>query len=142
MNVTIDHKASDKMYVDTTNGITAKDKEIITLNIDTNKNSSSNNIARVIGCILGLTNKELEAFIIINNYVDKERRYIFTKAYVLDIIKINLATSTRTADRYINTLISHRAVLYDITNDTIRINPRYRSSADIKKIKVMVIMFD
>lgn len=142
MNIAVDFRASDKMYVDATNGIAARDKEIITITVDADRDNSGNSIARIIGRLLGLTNKELEVFVTINNYADREGRYTFTKAYILDIIKINFATSTRTADRYINALISHRAILYDIANDTIKINPRYVSSVDNKKVKAMAIVFN
>lgn len=140
MNINIDNNSNDKRYIDTTNIISAKDAEILSINIDNNNNNQYVIIAKLLGLLLEL--KELELDIFINMFLWKNinNEEYHNKSYVISKLATDCNCSIRTIYRGLDKLINKQIILINPFTNSIRLNPKYSNVSNIKNIKTIAII--
>lgn len=141
MKVTVAHNNSDKMYVDNNNNIIAKNDEIITIILPIVRGSKTATIANTIGLHLGLQDGELHTFIYLYCLSIKSTTKYFGRSFVADCLTKQYHCSTRTINRYIDSLINKKIILYDVNKFTIKINPDYFIANNTETSKIINLVF-
>lgn len=141
MNLNIAHDDGDKLYVDSSNNITAKNNDIVTIIIPVSRQGKIFSLANTIGLHLGLKDGELYTFVYIYTLTIKSNNKYFGRSHIVDCLTKLHGCSTRTINRYIDILINRQALLYDAYNFTIKINPKYLANNITESIKLINIIF-
>lgn len=138
--ININDCTGNRIYVDNTLNIYAKNQNIVSIDLNTEERETANTVSNVIAKLLNFTEGETAVFCELYRLQDMFNGGGVTKEYLVENVKQNTGYSTRHINRLINSLIKYGYIIYVESINLMKISSKlYYSSNCIASIIVLNI---